>query len=71
MTTNSRGKEVSPAHTEEKEKTLAYLREMSAFLDERDARPDPTWTEADRDRYIEIWERHHGKLQTKKGDQDG
>ncbi len=63
--TNSRGSEVSPAHTAEKEKSLAYLREVGAFLDERFARPDPSWTEADRDRFNAIWVKHHGEFKRK------
>jgi hypothetical protein len=60
--TNSRGSEPSPIHLQEKERTLAYLREVGAFLDERFSRPDPSWTEADRDRYKAIWIKYHGEF---------
>jgi len=59
---NSRGQAPAKSYLDEKSKQLAYIRDMGEFLDRRNARPDPTWTEADRDEYKAIWEKHYGKL---------
>lgn len=64
--TNSRGKAPSQKHLDSKDKELAYLDEVRRFLDERNKRPNPSWTEDDARRYKEIWEKHHGPLEKKK-----